>query len=230
MRRVLVVALAVLAGAALAGTTVLAQGPHPPHGDKPQADAPRGDRPHGGMPHHQMPERHHEAQHHHAHHHRQAEAAAGRELTQPGQDAFAAIAEIVAVLDADPSTDWSRVDLERLRQHLVDMNEVVLRSEVKQRTVPGGLVMEVTGAGRTERAILAMVVPHAAELDRAPAYVARTEPIAGGVRLTVTAENAADGKAVARLRGLGFAGLLTEGAHHRPHHLAMARGERPHAH
>jgi hypothetical protein len=49
--------------------------------------------------------------------------------------------------------------------------------------------------------------------------------IPGGVRLTVTARGAAgDEKAVARLRGLGFIGLLTLGAHHGPHHLAMARG------
>jgi hypothetical protein len=44
------------------------------------------------------------------------------EPTFPGQDAFGAIAEVVQLLDADPQTDWSRVDLERLRQHLIDMN------------------------------------------------------------------------------------------------------------
>jgi hypothetical protein len=145
--------------------------------------------------------------------------------TMPGQDAFGAISEVVQMLDADPSTDWSKVDLERLRQHLIDMNEVVLRSQVKQSAVPGGLVMDVTGTGRTEQAIRAMVVPHAAELDRMPAFAAKTEPIPGGVRLTVTAKVPDDAKAVARLRGLGFIGLLTVGAHHGPHHLAMARGE-----
>ena len=72
-----------------------------------------------------------------------------------------------------------------------------------------------------------MVIPHAAELDRLPAYAAKAEPLSGGVRLTVTAKNANDATAVARIRGLGFAGLLTEGAHHGPHHLAMARGEKP---
>ena len=41
-----------------------------------------------------------------------------------GQDAFGAIREIVRILDADPKTDWSKVDLEALRQHLIDMNEV----------------------------------------------------------------------------------------------------------
>ena len=50
------------------------------------------------------------------------------------------------------------------------MNEVVLQSEVKQTPMRGGLAMEITGTDRTERAIRAMVVPHAAELDRMPAW------------------------------------------------------------
>ena len=154
-----------------------------------------------------------------------ASPAAIGEPTLPGQDAFGAISEIVRILDADPQTDWSQVDLERLRQHLIDMNEVVLRAEVRTSPVPGGLVMDVTGAGRTESAIRAMVIPHATELDQMPGLAAKTEPIPGGVRLTVTARNAEDAKAVARVRGLGFIGLLTLGAHHQPHHLAMARGQ-----
>ena len=144
--------------------------------------------------------------------------------TQPGQQAFGAIAEIVGLLDADPATDWSKVDLERLRQHLIDMEQVLMHAAVTQTPVPGGLSMDITGTGRTEQAIRAMVGPHARELDRMPAYAAKATPIAGGLRLTVTARNAEDAKAVARLRGLGFAGLLTEGSHHGPHHLAIARG------
>jgi len=145
--------------------------------------------------------------------------------TMPGQDAFGAIAEIVRLLDADPSTDWTKVDIERLRQHLIDMNEVVLRSAVKHTPVSGGLAMEITGTGRTEQAIRAMVVPHAAQLDRLPSFAAKTENISGGVRLTVLARNPDDARIVARIRGLGFAGLLTEGAHHQAHHLSMAKGE-----
>jgi hypothetical protein len=147
------------------------------------------------------------------------------EPTFPGQDAFGAIAEVVQLLDADPKTDWSRVDLERLRQHLIDMNEVVLRAEVKTSSMPGGLVMDVTGVGRTESAIRAMLIPHATELDQMPGLAAKTEVIPGGVRLTVMARDAEDAKAVARIRGLGFIGLLSLGAHHQPHHLAMARGQ-----
>jgi hypothetical protein len=161
----------------------------------------------------------------HAQHMRAIDGMAAGAPALPGQDAFAAIAEIVRLLDADPSTDWAKVDIERLRQHLIDMNEVVLRSAVKQTPVSGGLAMDITGNGRTEHAIRAMVVPHAVELDRLPSFAARTETISGGVRLTVIARNPDDMKVVTRIRGLGFAGLLTEGAHHQAHHLAMARGE-----
>ena len=161
----------------------------------------------------------------HAQHVQAMHGMAGGAPTMPGQDAFGAIAEIVRILEADPATDWSTVDVERLRQHLIDMNEVMLRSVVKQTRVPGGLAMDITGTGRTEQAIRAMVVPHAIELDGMAEWSARTETLAGGVRLTVVAERPDDAKLVARIRGLGFAGLITEGAHHQPHHLAMAKGE-----
>jgi hypothetical protein len=55
-------------------------------------------------------------------------------------------------------------------------------------------------------------------------------PIPGGVRLTVTVRTPGDARAVARVRGLGFAGLLVIGSHHAPHHLALARGNPPMEH
>ena len=207
MWRVLAITLGVALGATLVTHTVLAQDPPLPHPPMHGGEMPM---PHGAM-HGMQPMQH-----------RPATTGAP---AMPGQDAFGAIAEVVQMLDADPTTDWSKVDLERLRQHLIDMNEVVLRAQVKQTPVSGGLVMDVTGSGRTEQAIRAMLIPHAAELDRMPSFAARTELIPGGVRLTVTARTAEDAKAVTQLRGLGFVGLLTVGAHHGPHHVAMARGE-----
>jgi hypothetical protein len=176
----------------------------------PPGQMPHGDGPHGAM-------------------HGQNPPGQGG-LTRPGQDAFAAMAEIVRVLELDPATDWSKVDLERLRQHLIDMNEVMLRATVAATPVPGGLTMDVTGSGRTAQSIRAMVVPHAKELDRMPAWSAKTEPLGDGVRLTVIARDPSDASTVARIRGLGFAGLLVQGGHHGPHHLAMAKGELPAAH
>ena len=216
--RILPMGVVVVLTGALVDGGALAQSPTPPAGNSQPAPMGSGTMPHhpmspGQMPHGAMP------------YSPMASPVVVGEPTFPGQDAFAAIAEVVQLLDADPQTDWSRVDLERLRQHLVDMNEVVLRAEVKASVMPGGLVMDVTGVGRTESAIRAMLIPHATELDHMPGLAAKIEVISGGVRLTVMAQDADDAKAVARVRGLGFIGLLTLGAHHQPHHLAMARGQ-----
>jgi hypothetical protein len=151
--------------------------------------------------------------------------------TLPGQAAFGAISEVVRMLKADPNTDWSRVNIEALRQHLIDMDAVTLRSVVAQRNVPGGAEMDVTGDERTAGAIKRMVTNHAKMLDQGTEYHAATKELANGVRLTITAKNASDSRAVAQIRGLGFAGLMTEGDHHAAHHLALARGEPdPHGH
>jgi hypothetical protein len=45
---------------------------------------------------------------------------------------------VLAILDADPKTDWSNVDLEALRQHLIDMNEVTLRADAGPKQIDGG--------------------------------------------------------------------------------------------
>jgi hypothetical protein len=150
--------------------------------------------------------------------------ASGKMPGLAGQDAYAAIAEVVRILDADSSTDWSRVDLERLRQHLLMMHEVTLNSTVRQENVPGGARMDVTGSGRTAGAIRQMLTAHAAELNAMPDLRAEAVEIAGGIRLTVTAREVSNERLVSRIRGLGFAGLLTFGDHHGPHHLALARG------
>lgn len=145
--------------------------------------------------------------------------------TQPGQAAFGAISEIVRMLEADSTTDWSRVNIEALRQHLIDMDDVIMHAAVVQRSVPGGVEMEVTGTGRTVGAIKRMAMNHTKMLDQEGQYHATAKEIANGARITVTAS---DERTVAKVRGLGFAGLMTEGDHHAPHHLAIARGEDPH--
>jgi hypothetical protein len=44
----------------------------------------------------------------------------------------------------------------------------------------------------------------------------------------VVAKQPGDSIVVARIRGLGFAGIMTEGDHHTRHHLAIARGDPVH--
>jgi hypothetical protein len=159
------------------------------------------------------------------------EACATAKLpTAAGQAAFGAISEVVRILEADPATDWSKVNIEALRQHLIDMDEVTMRSAVVQRNVNGGFEAEVTGSGRTTDAIRRMTKNHAAMLEADTQFRSTVADVPGGVRLTVVAANANDARTVARIRGLGFAGIMTEGEHHTAHHIAIARGEPVHAH
>lgn len=165
----------------------------------------------------------------HEQHDMNAHAAGSSLPAFPGQAAFTTIGQVVAILEADSTTDWSAVNLDALREHLIDMDEVLTRASVEKKNVPGGFEARVTGAGRTAQAIRRMLTNQAAMLDQDPRYHAVATEIPNGVHLTVTAKNLTDASETARVRGLGFAGILTEGDHHSRHHLAIARGvARPH--
>ena len=140
----------------------------------------------------------------------------------PGQDLFGAIQEIVQILEADPATDWSKVNIAALREHLIDMNEVALRAVANERAIDNGVEIAVTGEGRTREAIKRMVPAHASEL-RGMGWNVTSEETADGVKLVVTGT---DASRVAKLRALGFMGIMVQGGHHQPHHLMIAKGER----
>ena len=144
--------------------------------------------------------------------------------TMPGQDAFGAIQEIVRILEVDPKTDWSKVNLEALRQHLIDMSEVTLKADAVTKLIDGGIEVTVTGTGRTVEAIQRMVPAQAHQVDRTHlnGWSAKTEPLPNGVLLTVTS---GDPQQAQHIRGLGFIGFMASGSHHQAHHLAMAKGE-----
>ena len=48
--------------------------------------------------------------------------------------------------------------------------------------------------------------------------------VPNGVRFTAVAANTNDARAVARIRALGFIGVVALGDHHGPHHLGIANG------
>ena len=146
---------------------------------------------------------------------------------EAGQNAFAAIAEIVAILEADPATDWTKVELSALRQHLVDMNSLTLDAVVHETPLDNGLAMTITGADQTLDAIHRMVPAHAIELDQMLTWSASTEIVTDGAKLIMTS---ADPVVQRKIRGLGFFGLMATGSHHQAHHLAIARGETVHQH
>ena len=145
--------------------------------------------------------------------------------TEPGQSAFAAIQEIVELLESDPSTDWSKVDIEALRRHLIDMDNVTLRAEVVATPVAGGTRFVVTGPADVSNSVRRMVMAHAETMSGAGGWTMTAEDRPDGAALTVTSMDHAD---ELKIRALGFIGVMTRGMHHQQHHLMIARGQAPH--
>lgn len=142
----------------------------------------------------------------------------------PGQDAFGAIQEVVRLLEADPTTDWSKVNIGALREHLIDMNEVTLHAMADEKSLDNGVEIIVSGEGRTADAIKRMVPAHARALS-ATGWNAKTEDLPNGVKLVVISDDPAQ---ATKLKALGFMGIMVQGAHHQMHHLMMAKGEFTH--
>lgn len=152
-------------------------------------------------------------------------AAAAGQPTEPGDGAFAAIAEIVAILFADPETDWSRVDIDGLREHLVDMNQLVLGASVSSEPLSDGLRMRIDTSGRPGEAAFRMVPAHGPVLAAETGWQSEVASDGEEIVWTVTG---ADENAAALIQALGFFGLMATGDHHRAHHLALVRGEEDH--
>jgi hypothetical protein len=142
---------------------------------------------------------------------------------ESGQSAFGAIGDAVRALEADPGTDWSKANITGLRDHLVDMDNVTMRSEVSTAALSNGARFQVTSRDPLVReSIKRMARMHAAMVSRETPYTTTVEGVREGIVMTVTGSTPGDAE---RIRGLGFFGLLTLGNHHLRHHMALARGE-----
>lgn len=141
---------------------------------------------------------------------------------QGGQSAFAAIAEIVTILDNDPDTDWASVDIDALRSHLVEMDRITLNARATTLQVDDQQIQYViTGKDETLTAIHNMVPAHAQAVQSMTHWNMTTTQQTDGATVTI---QTSDKAALTRLKALGFHGFLTIGAHHQAHHLQMARG------
>lgn len=138
---------------------------------------------------------------------------------EAGQAAFAAVAEIVMLLENDPDTDWATVNIDALRRHLIDMDRVMLEADVKVEAIENGARFTARGDGAVRIAIRRMVHAHARTMNGVDGWRIDADDIQDGVRLTV-----AHSKDVEKIRALGFAGVMARGAHHQQHHLMIARG------
>jgi len=159
--------------------------------------------------------------------HMQSNILDGSPLTEPGQGAFAALSEVVRVLETDPTTDWAKVDLGGLRAHLVDMDRLISDTVVTETQVSGGISAVATGDADTLATLRRMVPAHAAQLSNDDRWTVTTSETETGIELRVTSDVRV---VIERIRGLGFFGLMASQDHHREHHMMMARGENAHGH
>jgi hypothetical protein len=141
--------------------------------------------------------------------------------TESGQSAFAAIHEIVGILEANPKTDWSKVNIDALRQHLVDMDNVTLHAKVMYQPLTNGEHIHVSGEGDVRDSIQRMVMMHASMAGDTPDWHMDATPAPDGAHINVTAKTPVG---LQKLRALGFFGIMAEGMHHARHHMMLATG------
>jgi|GEM_PF-394891 len=196
----------------IAGSNALAQ-----HGDHAQS-----------ANHGQHGEQHNHGEHHAQHmmHSMDGAYGAGSAPQSVGQSGFSAIQEIVAQLQADPSTDWSEADIDALREHLIDMDRIMMNATVGKTELDQGMRYELTGDDLVSASIKRMVPAHAQQMRSELGWDIEVRQQNNGVVLEITSPSDED---VLQIKGLGFAGFMVLGDHHQNHHLHMAKGGQ-HAH
>ncbi|HEX3034586.1 MAG TPA: hypothetical protein VHT73_05545 [Thermodesulfobacteriota bacterium] len=150
-------------------------------------------------------------------------------LTEPGNAVFAAIQEAIGQLEADPNTDWSKIDLEALRRHLVDMHNFMVNVEVlEQKPVEKGIHIEVRPVSALAGATLDRVLSssaHPAVLKHEAGWDMRVSKQGNIYIIVVTTDNSQE---VDKIRGLGYGGIMAYGKHHLSHHWKIVSDKDPH--
>ena len=142
-----------------------------------------------------------------------------------GQSAFAAIIEIVAILEADPETDWSAVDIDALQLHLRDMDNLILSTSASTEVIDTYTVQfSVEGTEASLEAIHRMAPAHSRFIQQSRGWNINTELTETGAIIQVSIKDKASTE---RLNAMGFYGFMSLDSHHQAHHLSIAKGK-PH--
>jgi len=139
-----------------------------------------------------------------------------------GKATFAAIIEIVSMLEQDENTDWEAINIDGLRTHLLDMNHLILNTEAtKSKNGDSQIQFDVRGTTASIPSIHRMVSAHSRFIEQSRGWKIEPEINDKGAKLTITVEN---GAALNRLDALGFYGFMSLDSHHQAHHYQMAIG------
>jgi len=134
-------------------------------------------------------------------------------LTESGTDIFATIQEVIHKLSTDPDTDWSKVNLEALRQHLRDMFEFSYNVDVlSQQAIEHGVKIKVKPVTvRAEKALDKVLNAHPMMLKMETGWDMQSTKTDREYQIIVTTTNPSE---IDKIRGLGYIGLLAIGNHH----------------
>ena len=145
-------------------------------------------------------------------------------LTMPGNEIFGTIQEVIQKLEADPNTDWSKVNLEALRQHLIDMKAFTEEVEViNKKPIPNGVEIHVRPqTKRAQAALKRLFHIHPKMLKEEKGWEMKAHLNGDIWTITCTTKKPEE---VRKIRALGYIGLLAEGAHHQYHHWLIATGK-----
>lgn len=148
-------------------------------------------------------------------------------LTEAGNDAFGTLQEALQQLLADPKTDWSKVNMEGLRQHLADMRNFTLDVNVlKQTPIKKGIEIILSPNNKqVSESLVRVFAAHPAQLKNETGWDMKTYLQGSNYKITVTAKKPSD---VLKIQGLGYIGVMSWGNHHQAHHWMMAKGGNPH--
>ena len=152
------------------------------------------------------------------------------QLKEAGNDAYGTIQEVMYKLQENKNTNWSKVNLEALRLHLIDMYDMTFSVNViEQKHITNGLAIRVMPTtSRSSIALKKIFSAHAGMLEKESGFnVGIThdkEYDVYSLKVTTNNKNRID-----EIRGLGYIGLMAYGKHHQPHHWAIATGSNPHA-
>lgn len=148
-------------------------------------------------------------------------------LTEAGNDAFGTLQEALQQLLSDPQTDWSKVNMEALRQHLADMRNLTLGIEiVRQTPLKNGLEIILKPHNpRVSESLDRVFAAHPAQLRKETGWEMKTRKQNGEYQITITTRNQTEN---AKIQGLGYIGIMAWGNHHQSHHWMMVKGMNPH--
>ena len=129
--------------------------------------------------------------------------------------------------DHDHDKKISKVNIEALRLHLVEMQDMTLNVTVEQEPIKLGFKAVITPT--TNRALQSMsrvLSVHPSQMKEETGWNMVVTNNNGIFTIAVTTDQLQD---VDKIRGLGYIGIMAYGNHHQPHHWAMASGDNPHS-